>query len=37
MAYNLITDTMDGSIKVSNVKYEYKNTNYKGAEFTITL
>ena len=37
MTYNLIVDGMGGTIESSNVTYEYKGKEYKGAEFKISL
>ena len=37
MTYNLIVDGMEGSIEASNVTYEYKDKEYTGAEFVITI
>ncbi len=37
MTYKLIVDGMKGNIVVHNEEYQYKNKNYKGACFTITL
>jgi signal transduction histidine kinase len=37
MTYRLITEGMKGNIKVKNTSFKYKDNNYKGAEFTITL
>ena len=37
MTYNLIVDSMNGSIKINNVTYNYENKEYKGAEFLIEL
>ena len=37
MTYNLIINGMKGSIEVNNVEYQYKDKNYAGAAFTITL
>ncbi len=37
LTYNLITDTMGGNIKASNVDFKYKSRNYTGAEIIITL
>ena len=37
MTYKLITEGMDGDIKVKNETYTYKNKNYTGACFTLTL
>lgn len=37
MTYNLIVDGMGGNIEAHNTTYTYKNKEYKGAEFTITL
>ncbi len=35
--YNLIVNSMRGTIDVKNVNYEYNNRNYTGAEFIVTL
>ncbi len=37
MAYNLIVDGMNGTIKVTNQTYTYKDKEYIGAEFIISL
>ena len=37
MAYNLIVDGMDGTLKAQNIEYKYSDKSYIGAEFTITL
>ena len=37
MTYNLIVDGMNGTIEVKNQTYTYKNKEYIGAEFTISL
>lgn len=37
MTYNLIVNTMTGSIDASTVTYEHDGKKYTGAEFTITL
>jgi len=37
MTYNLITKGMGGTITADNVMYKYKDTEYTGAMFTITL
>ena len=37
MTYKLITEGMDGSILVNNKRFKYKEQEYKGAEFTISL
>ena len=37
MTYELIVNGMNGSLKVENVAYEYKEKKYKGAKFLITL
>ncbi len=37
MTYNLIVDGMGGTVEANNVNYNYKNNDYSGAEFTITL
>jgi PAS domain S-box-containing protein len=37
MTYNLITSQLQGSIENKNVEYEYEASQYKGAEFIITL
>jgi two-component system, NtrC family, sensor kinase len=37
MTYKIITESMKGSLSVSNVEYVYNNTNYIGAEFIILL
>jgi signal transduction histidine kinase len=36
MTYKLIS-SMEGSIEVENVEFEYKGRSYKGAKFTIYL
>ena len=37
ITYNFIVIGMKGKIRVENVAYTYKNKNYKGCEFIITL
>ncbi|PLY05252.1 MAG: hypothetical protein C0625_14585 [Arcobacter sp.] len=37
MAYKIITDSMEGDIKVENSIFNYNNKSYKGAKFTIIL
>ncbi|MCK5110063.1 MAG: hypothetical protein KAQ94_00990 [Arcobacteraceae bacterium] len=37
MTYNLIVDSMGGTIEANNVKYKYNDESYIGAEFTIRL
>jgi len=37
MTYNLIVDGMKGGIEVSNNTYTYKEVDYTGAEFIITI
>jgi PAS domain S-box-containing protein len=37
MTYKLIVDGMKGSIKTSNVKYNYNYKEYVGAEFVISI
>jgi K+-sensing histidine kinase KdpD len=37
MTYNLIVDGMKGIIEAHNQTYNYKNKEYTGAIFTITL
>ncbi|MCK5110933.1 MAG: PAS domain-containing protein [Arcobacteraceae bacterium] len=37
MTYNLIVDGMKGTIEAHNVKFQYNDKNYTGAEFTIIL
>ena len=37
MTYELISKGMNGSIKADNVEFEYDNSIYKGAMFTIKL
>jgi len=37
MTYNLIVNSMGGEIKAKNIEYQYKNKNYKGALFTISI
>lgn len=37
MVYSIIVDGLHGKVSASNVSYEYKGVNYKGAEFTIEL
>ena len=37
MTYNLVVNSMSGTIFVKDVNYEYKGKEYIGAEFTITL
>ena len=35
MVYNMIIDSMNGTIEVNNVNYEYENKNLTGVEFII--
>ena len=37
MTQKLVNERLDGTITVSNQIYTYKNNNYKGAEFVISL
>ena len=37
MTYNLIVDSMNGTIEVNNINYKYNGKECVGAEFTITL
>ncbi|QKJ23665.1 ABC transporter substrate-binding protein [Poseidonibacter lekithochrous] len=37
MTYNLIVDGMNGTIESNNTSYKYEQTEYTGAQFTITL
>ncbi len=37
MAYNLIVDAMNGAIDVTTQTYTYKDIEYTGAEFIVTL
>jgi len=37
MTYNLITNSMNGTIEATNIEFEYDNNNYIGAEFTIEI
>ncbi|MCK5111867.1 MAG: hybrid sensor histidine kinase/response regulator [Arcobacteraceae bacterium] len=37
MTYSFIVDGMNGTIKVNNVEFQYKNKKYTGAEFKIIL
>lgn len=37
ITYQIITDNMNGSIKVNNEVYSYNGNKYTGAKFTITL
>jgi signal transduction histidine kinase len=37
MVYNLIVNGAGGTIEAHNAEYKYKDIEYKGAEFTITL
>jgi signal transduction histidine kinase len=37
MAYNIITTNFNGIIEVKNVSFEYKEHEYTGAKFIITL
>ncbi|MEA3314950.1 MAG: hypothetical protein U9Q30_03770 [Campylobacterota bacterium] len=37
MTYNLITESMKGSIEAINKNYTFNNKEYKGVEFTITI
>jgi len=37
MTHQIISDSLKGNIEVCNETYEYNNTTYKGAKFTISL
>lgn len=37
MTYNMINESMHGSITVENIHYKINETNYDGAKFTIEL
>jgi len=37
MTYNLIVESMNGTIEVNNVHYKFNGKEYDGAEFVITL
>ena len=37
MAYNIITNSYNGILKVTNTHFEYDNTKYYGAKFTIVF
>jgi hypothetical protein len=37
MSQKLVTESMNGKIKVSNVSYEYKGNDFKGSLFEIIL
>jgi hypothetical protein len=37
MSYNLIVNGMNGTIEANNANYTYKDKEYKGASFKITL
>ena len=37
MTYNLITDSMNGSIEANNIIYKIEDKEYQGAQFIITL
>ena len=37
MCQEILSKHMNGSLSVKNVKYEYENKSYKGAEFTVEL
>ncbi len=37
MTYNLITEGMNGNIEAKNVKFQYNDKKYTGAQFEITL
>ncbi len=37
MTYETVTTKLKGSIKVSNIEFEYNNAKYKGAEFIIKI
>ena len=37
MAHQLINESFNGALEVSNEEYEYNQTTYEGAKFTITL
>ena len=37
MSYEIISKNLNGKIEVKNVEYEYKNKQFKGAQFSIIL
>ena len=37
MTYDLIVNSMNGTIEVCNVDFEYKGTNYSGVEFILKI
>ena len=37
VAYNLIVDSMNGTLDATNIEYQYNTHIYKGAKFTIIL
>jgi len=37
MSYSLVVEGMKGNIEANNITYMYKNKEYSGAEFVITL
>ncbi|QKJ23662.1 PAS domain-containing sensor histidine kinase [Poseidonibacter lekithochrous] len=37
MSYEMVVKHMEGTIKASNVTYDYEDTTYKGACFTLAL
>jgi signal transduction histidine kinase len=37
MIYTLITEGMKGTIKATNINFDYNSINYNGAKFTIVI
>jgi PAS domain S-box-containing protein len=37
MTYNLVTESMQGTLTAKNINFNHKGEFYKGAEFTITI
>uniref|UniRef100_UPI004047F35A rhodanese-like domain-containing protein n=1 Tax=Aliarcobacter sp. TaxID=2321116 RepID=UPI004047F35A len=37
LAYKLITETINGSLEVNNIEFEYNEKKYKGAEFKVII
>ena len=37
MTYDLIVNSMNGTIEAKNVEYEYEGIQYSGVEFIIKL
>ena len=37
MSYNLIVNSMNGSLEATNIEYEFNSKHYKGAQFSIII